>query len=107
MGWLYLFLAILFELSGTISMKLSNGFTNLWPSVSLLVFYGLSFFLLSYALKYIDMSVAYATWSGVGIVAIASVSYIYFQEPFNLSKVAWVLVIVIGIIGLNISSKAH
>ncbi|QGQ93580.1 multidrug efflux SMR transporter [Paenibacillus psychroresistens] len=107
MGWWLLFLAILFELSGTISMKLSNGFTNLWPSLFLLVFYGLSFFLLSHALKYIEMSVAYATWSGVGIVAIALVAYFYFHEPFNVTKVMWILIIVIGIIGLNMSSKAH
>jgi small multidrug resistance pump len=107
MGWLFLCLAILFELSGTISMKLSNGFTNLWPSVFLLIFYGLSFYFLSHALKYIDMSAAYATWSGVGILTIAFVAYFYFHEPFNLTKAMWILIIVIGIIGLNMSSKAH
>lgn len=106
-GWLFLALAIALELSGTISMKLSEGFTRLWPSVLMFVFYGASFTFLNYALHYMDMSVAYAIWSGIGIVLISLAGVQLFDERLPLSSIIWIVVIVIGVIGLNISSKVH
>jgi len=64
MTWLYLVLAILLEVSGTTCMKLSEGFTRMVPSILLVVFYTLSLGMLTLALKKIDVSVAYAIWSG-------------------------------------------
>ncbi|OCT15726.1 hypothetical protein A8709_14535 [Paenibacillus pectinilyticus] len=107
MGWLLLILAILFELAGTTSMKLSEGFTRFWPSILMFVLYGFSFTLLNYALTYIEVGVAYAIWSGVGIVLITMVGFVLFKESFNPTQLAWMLLIVIGVIGLKLSSKGH
>ncbi|BBI35475.1 DMT family transporter [Cohnella abietis] len=106
-GWLFLALAIVLELSGTISMKMSEGFTKLWPSLLMFLFYGASFTFLNFALNYMDMSIAYAIWSGVGIVLISLVGVKLFNEQLPLTSMMWIVVIVIGVIGLNISSKVH
>ena len=74
MTWLYLILAILLEVSGTTCMKLSEGFTKLVPSVLIFVFYTASFGMLTLALKRIDVSVAYAVWSGMGTATTISSS---------------------------------
>ncbi|MBP1963093.1 DMT family transporter [Paenibacillus aceris] len=107
LGWILLILAILFELSGTTSMKLSEGFTRFWPSILMFVLYGCSFTLLNFALTYIEVGVAYAIWSGVGIVLITLVGFVLFKETFNITQLAWTVLIVVGVIGLKLSSKAH
>jgi len=65
MSWVYLIIAIVAEVFGTTSMKLSQGLSKLWPSVMIFVFYGLSLVFLTVSLKKIDISVAYAIWSRV------------------------------------------
>jgi small multidrug resistance pump len=107
LGWLFLGIAIILELSGTVSMKLSEGFTRLWPSILMFLFYGISFTSLNYALRYMDMSVAYATWSGIGIVLISAAGIWLFNERLSVTSMLWMLVIVAGVIGLNMSSKLH
>ncbi|WP_054025961.1 DMT family transporter [Bacillus sp. FJAT-28004] len=106
-GWTLLLLAILFELAGTTSLKLSDGFTKLWPSVWMFVLYGCSFTLLNFALTYINVGVAYAIWSGVGIVLITLIGFVLFKESINLIQVLWVSLIVLGVIGLKMSSNVH
>ncbi|MFC5470903.1 DMT family transporter [Cohnella suwonensis] len=107
MGWLLLGFAIALELSGTVSMKLSEGFTRLVPSVLMFIFYGASFTLLNYALKYMDVGTVYAVWSGVGIVLITLAGHVLFQERIQASSIIWIAIIAIGVVGLNISSKGH
>ncbi|MFF0830976.1 DMT family transporter [Brevibacillus sp. NPDC003359] len=104
-GWILLAFAILLELAGTTSMKLSAGFTKLWPSILMFLLYGASFTLLNFALSYIQVGVAYAIWSGVGIVLITFVGIFLFQEMINLQQMLWMSLIVIGVIGLKVSSK--
>jgi small multidrug resistance pump len=107
MSWLYLVLAIVLEVSGTTSMKLSQGFTKVWPSVLMFLFYGLSLGALTLALKNIDVSVAYAVWSGLGTALIASVGVLWLKEPLNTLKVVSLMLIIIGVIGLNLSGGVH
>ncbi|WP_409343014.1 DMT family transporter [Paenibacillus sp. MBLB4367] len=107
LGWTLLLLAILFELAGTTSMKLSAGFTKLWPSVLMFVLYGCSFTLLNFALSYMKIGVAYAIWSGVGIVLITLVGFVLFKESMNLNQLLWVSLIVIGVVGLKMSGKVQ
>ncbi|MNZ85380.1 Multidrug transporter EmrE [compost metagenome] len=107
MGWLLLGLAIVLELSGTLSMKYSNSFTNWVPSVFMFIFYGASFTLLNFALGYMEVSTVYAIWSGVGIVLITLAGYFIFHERLSLTSVLWIGVILVGVIGLNISNKGH
>lgn len=106
MGWVYLVAAILLEVAGTTSMKLSEGFTRLGPSVAIFVFYGLAFVLLTLALKSFDVSVAYAVWAGLGVAVISLVGILYFQEPVTALKVGSLLLIVAGVAGLN-AGGAH
>jgi small multidrug resistance pump len=107
MSWLYLVLAIVLEVSGTTSMKLSQGFTQMLPSVLMFLFYGLSLGALTLALKSIDVSVAYAVWSGLGTALIATVGVLWLKEPLNALKVVSLMLIIIGVIGLNLSGDAH
>ncbi len=103
MSWFLLFLAITFEISGTVSMKLSHGFTNPVPTILMFVFYVLGFVPLNLALRQIDISVAYAIWSGIGTAVIALIGIFYFREPATLIKVISIMLIVFGVVGLNIT----
>ena len=102
MHWLYLAGAILFEVAGTTSMKLSHGFTKLIPSILIFVFYIISFISLTYAIKKIDMSVSYAIWSGVGTALIAMIGVYYFKESMTILKFFSLVLIILGVIGLNL-----
>jgi small multidrug resistance pump len=84
-------------------MKLSQGFTKVLPSVLVFLFYGLSLSALTLALKRIDVSVAYAVWSGLGTALIASVGVLWLKEPLNTLKIISLMLIIIGVIGLNLS----
>jgi small multidrug resistance pump len=107
MYWLYLFLAILSEVVGTTNMKLSEGFTKLVPSILIFVFYGMSFAFLTLALKKIDVSIAYAIWSGVGTALIVIIGFLFFKEPVTAVKVVSISLIVVGVIGLHLSDGVH
>jgi small multidrug resistance pump len=107
MSWLYLVLAIVLEVSGTTSMKLSQGFTQMLPSMLMFLFYGLSLGALTLALKSIDVSVAYAVWSGLGTALIATVGVLWLKEPLNTLKIVSLMLIIIGVIGLNLSGGVH
>ncbi len=107
MSWLFLGIAILLEVAGTISMKISQGFTKLFPSLSIFIFYGLSFGSLTLALKNIDLSVAYAIWAGIGTALIAGVGIIWFKEPAGALKILSLALIIMGVIGLNLSGNSH
>lgn len=100
--WIYMTLAILMEVCGTTSMKLSAGFTRLIPSVLIFIFYGLAFTMLTLALKKLDVSIAYAVWSGLGTALIAIIGFVVFREPITLVKVISLTLIILGVIGLRI-----
>ena len=105
MSWFYLVLAIILEVAGTTAMKLSEGFSKIGPSIAMIVFYIASLFALTLALKKIDVSVAYAIWAGVGTSLIAIIGIIYFKEPLTLIKAISIALIIIGVVGLNLSSR--
>lgn len=105
MHWVYLFFAIVLEIAGTVSMKLSQGFTKLWPSMFMIIFYILAFSSLNLSLKQVPVSVAYAIWSGLGTAAIAVIGYLVFQESMTLLKGVSILLIILGVIGLNVSGQ--
>ena len=107
MVWVYLILAILTEVAGTISMKLTEGFTKLVPSVSMVIFYILSLGRLGLALKKMDVSVVYAVWSGLGVAFIAVIGVLWFQEPVTALKLSSLALIVVGVVGLNLSGGVH
>ena len=103
--WIYLVIAIIFEVAGTTAMKFSEGFTKTVPSVLMFVFYILSLVALTYALKKIDMSMAYAVWAGVGTALITIVGIFLFKEPAGMVKILSIVLIIIGVVGLHLSSQ--
>lgn len=103
MNIVFLVLAILAEVAGTTSMKLSQGFSKLFPSLGVVVFYGLSFTFLSFALKRLEVGVVYAVWSGVGTILIATIGILWFKEPVTAIKIGSLLLIILGVVGLNLS----
>ena len=106
-SWLYLVGAIVLEVAGTTCMKLSEGFAKLVPSILIFVFYALSFTALTIALKTIDVSVVYAIWSGIGTALIATIGILYFKESVTILKFASIGLIIIGVVGLNLSGMKH
>ena len=107
MHWLYLALAILSEVAGTTCMKLSAGFTKSTPSVLMWLFYGICFYFLTLTLKKVDVSVAYAIWSGVGTALIVTVGVLCFREPLSILKLVGIVAIICGVVALNISGGTH
>ena len=105
MAWFYLTLAIIFEVSGTTFMKLSQGFSKIIPSVLMLVFYLLSLGMLTVVLKKIDVSVAYAVWAGLGTALIACVGILWFKEPVTALKIMSIGLIIAGVVGLNLAGS--
>jgi small multidrug resistance pump len=105
--WVFLLAAILLEVCGTTCMKLSFGFTKFWPSVLLFLFYSLSFAAVALAIKQIEVSVAYAIWSGVGTALIAMIGILWFKETISPLKLVSLVLIVVGIVGLRLSGPTH
>ena len=106
-SWLYLLLAIVLEVAGTTCMKLSNGFERAIPTVLVAVFYLASLAAMTLAIKTLEVSMVYAIWSGLGTALIALIGIWYFNESINALKVASLLLIVAGVIGLHLSSETH
>ena len=103
MSYLFLALGIVFEVLGTICMKFAEGFSRLVPSILVFIFYSLSLVSLIFVLKRIPVSVAYAIWAGLGTALIAVIGMFWLKEPFTLVKLVSILLIVIGIVGLELS----
>ncbi len=107
MSWLYLVLAIILEVAGTTSMKLSQGFTKLVPSIFMGVFYICSLAVLTLAIKKIDVGLAYAVWAGIGTALIAAIGIIWFKEPITALKIISLGLIILGVVGLRLSGVAE
>lgn len=100
-----LFLAVLSEVTATTSLKFSEGFTKLVPSVIVVLSYGLSFYLLSMTLKVLPVGIAYAFWSGIGIVLTVIAGKILWNESLDWARVTGILLIMVGILIINLFSK--
>lgn len=104
-GWIFLAAAIALECVGTTFMKLSNGFQKPLYGGMMLAFYIASFVALSFALKEIPVSVAYAIWGGVGIALITFVGLFFFSESMTLLKTAGIVLIIAGVVALNLGGS--
>jgi small multidrug resistance pump len=103
MHWLILAGAIAFEVAGTTSMKLSEGFTKLVPSIAIFVCYAVSFSLLTLTLRTMGVGITYAIWSGVGTVATAAIGALVFGESMGAVKIACIMLITVGVVGLTLT----
>jgi len=100
-GWSLLMIGILFEVAGTYCLKLSDGFSNILASVFCYVFFAIALALIILSAKTLDVSIVYATWSGVGIVLVTFIGSLFFAEQFNLQKVFFIALILAGVLGLH------
>ena len=107
MGWILLVVAILLEVVGTTNMKLSEGFSKLVPSVLVLLFYALSIIALTFAVHRLDVSVAYAVWSGMGTALVAMIGIWFFQESLTTTKLIALGLIIVGVAMLHLTNKTH
>ena len=103
--WLILLVAGFFEIFWAVSLKLSNGLTSVLWSVLALAGAILSMGLLAFCLKYLPMGTAYGVWTGIGAAGTAILGIIMFQESKDPLRIAFLLLIIIGIIGLRLASK--
>lgn len=101
MAWVLLVLAIAAEVVGTLSLKASDGFSRLWPSVAVVAGYGLAFTLLAFALKTLDVGPAYALWAGLGTVGAAVGGWLIFSERLSLLTVSGIVIVVIGVVAIT------
>jgi quaternary ammonium compound-resistance protein SugE len=102
LAWTILIIAGVFETGWAISMKYSEGFTKLWPSVFTAFFMLISVVLLTLSLKTLPVGSAYAVWTGIGAIGAVVLGIFLFKEPYDLLRLFFILLIIVGIAGLRI-----
>lgn len=107
MSWLYLLVAIVAEVVGTSALSASHGFTRLGPSLVVLVGYSIAFYFLSLSLTTIPIGIAYAVWSGVGIVLISLVGWRVFGQALDAPALVGMALILSGVLVINVWSKTQ
>jgi len=104
MVWGIVLIAGILEIVWAVGLKYTDGFTQLWPSVLTLIAMGVSFFLLSIAMRSLPIGTVYAVWVGVGAVGTAIVGIALFGEPASLPRLISILAIIMGVIGLRLTA---
>lgn len=105
-SYLFLALAIVVEVIGTTALKATDNFTRLWPSMLTILCYAASFYLLTFSLKVLPTGIAYAIWSGVGIVQISIVSWVVYKQSLDLAALIGLGLIIAGVLVINLFSKS-
>jgi multidrug transporter EmrE-like cation transporter len=103
--WLFLAIAIVGEVVATMTLKSSDGFTKLVPSVVVVAGYGIAFYFLSLALKSIPVGIAYAVWAGLGIVLVTAIAWIVYGQKLDIWAFVGIGLIVAGVVILNLLSN--
>jgi len=103
-AWLSLLLAGLLDVGWALGLKYSDGFTRFWPSLATIVAIGFSFLLMSISLKSLPFGTAYAVWTGIGAAGTIVIGMMAFGEPTDLFRVARLILIVAGMVGLKLAS---
>jgi small multidrug resistance pump len=106
MNWFYLAIAIVSEVLATSALKASDGFTRLYPSVLVAVGYGSAFYFLSLTLRTIPVGIAYAVWSGVGVMLISLVGWVIYGQRLDTAALVGIGLIAAGVVLLNTFSKS-
>ncbi len=104
-GWALLGIAIALEIVATSLLKASDGFSRPWHGAGAIGLYSVCFWLMAFAFQRVPMGVAYAVWSGIGIVAIALIGLIVFRQPLSVVQWLCIALIVLGAIGLNLTTR--
>ncbi|MFZ6646215.1 DMT family transporter [Undibacterium sp. TJN25] len=104
--WLILALAIVAEVTATSMLKASDGFTKVWPSVVVVLGYGISFYCLALTVRVMPIGIVYAIWSGVGVTLITVFAWLFYKQVLDLPALLGMSLIVSGVIVLNVFSKS-
>jgi small multidrug resistance pump len=104
--YLYLFAAIAFEVAATTALSRSASFTKLWPSLIAIAGYALAFWCLSFPLRTMPTGVVYAIWSGMGIVLITAVAWVWYRQALDMPALIGISLILLGVIIVNVFSSA-
>ena len=107
MAWILVIVAGLFEVAMALCLKASKGFSELWPSAGFLVFAVTSFGLLNMALRTLDVGTAYAVWVGIGAVGTAALGMLVMGDQVSALKIAALVCIIVGVVGLNLAGGGH
>lgn len=102
---MYLTMAIVAEVIATTMLKASEGFTRLWPSLVVVVGYGVAFWGLSMVVKTIPLGIVYAIWSGMGIVLVSIAAVFVYQQKLDWPAVLGMGLIIAGVLVINLLSK--
>ena len=102
-----LVVAILLEVAGTLLLPATQNFSRIFPTVIMVVCYLGSFFLLTFVIKVLPISIVYATWSGLGIFTVAILGYFLFGQSLSWQAICGLFLIVIGVALVNIFNSAH
>jgi len=105
-NWVFLLLAIVCETIATSALKSSDGFSRLWPSLLVVIGYSAAFYLLSLTLRTIPVGIAYAIWSGVGIVIVALAGWLVFGQKLDMPALLGMGLILSGVVIMNVFSNA-
>ena len=105
MQFVYLVLAIVAEVTATTALKASAGMRETLPSVVVVVGYAVSFYFLSLTLRTMSIGIAYAIWSGVGIVLIAAAGFLLYRQPLDMPALIGMALILAGVLVINLFSK--
>lgn len=105
MSYVYLSMAIVAEVIATSALQASNGFTRAWPTVVTVVGYGIAFYCLSLTLRTIPVGIAYAIWSGVGIVLITAVGWVLYRQSLDMPALIGIALIIAGVLVINLFSR--
>lgn len=106
MHWLYLGIAIGAEIFATSALKSADGFTRLLPSICVIFGYCISFYCLSLALRTIPVGIAYALWSGIGVVCIALIGFWVYKQQLDAAAIIGLALIMAGVLVINLLSKS-
>ncbi len=106
MAWIYLIIAGFFEIGFALGLKYSEGFSRLWPTVGMAVAGGISFYLLSIAMRSLPVGTAYAVWTGIGAAGTVVLGILFLKESSDLIRLLSITLIIVGVVGLRFSSPA-
>ncbi|WP_424982690.1 DMT family transporter [Maritalea sp. S77] len=108
-GYIYLAIAIIGEVIATSALKAANGFSETVPSILVVIGYGVAFYYLSLSLKTIPLGISYAIWSGVGVVAVSIIGWVYYKQALDIAALIGMAMILGGVLVIHLfsNSAAH
>lgn len=106
-NYIFLTIAIILEIIATTTLKKSDSFTQLWPSLITILGYAGAFYFLSLTLEHIPLAIAYALWSGIGITAVTIAAYFLYQQKLDLAAIIGIILIIVGVLIIQLFSKSQ